>query len=107
MLRESNKPSFLTYEFFQSNSIIGEITEKEAVRLDCLKEFSGLMVLAGTVENATISYYVPKVKKEGEESQEKIRLTFTLRDYWGEISCVYFPNQKTVGRFYCKEDQRR
>lgn len=95
MLRESNKPQFLTYEFFQSNSLIGEICEKEAVRIDCLKEFNGLIVLAGTVGNVVISSYTPKVKKEGESSQEKIRLNFTLRDYWGEINCVYFPNQKT------------
>jgi len=96
LLRETTKPKFETYEFFQSNAFIGEIVEKEAIRIDCLKNFEGEVILAGTVVNANKVVYTPKNTKEGEEPTEKVRLTFTLQDYWGEISCAYFPNQKTI-----------
>lgn len=51
------------------------------------------MVLCGTIEALT-----ERMTKAEQNKASKKYYRFTLRDYTGEISCLYFPNQKTANR---------
>ncbi len=53
-------------------------------------------VLCGTLSKIYEQYRKPK---EGEERSDKKFFKFSIEDFTGKISCVYFPTKKTVDQF--------
>ncbi len=87
--------------------------EGRLIRPQNVEEFIGRIIYepAGYIEDAspkenavlcgTLSkiYEQQRKPKEGEQPSDKKFFKFSLEDYTGKISCVYFPTKKTVDMF--------
>lgn len=85
LIRPQNVEEFIGKTVYEPAGYIEDVTApKEPV------------VLCGTVSRIFEQRRKPK---EGEEVSDRKFYKFTLEDYTGSVSCVYFPSKKTVDRF--------
>lgn len=97
ILRDVSIPDEDKYFNFEIvEKFINEIPEEVALRLDQLKIAGEKIVIAGTIQAIREHTYTPKKAKQDKEAKEKTLYNFTIEDYWGKMTCVYFPTQNTT-----------
>ncbi len=97
ILRDVSIPDEDKYFSFEIvEKFINEVPEEVALRLDQLKTAGEKIVIAGTIQDIRERTYTPKKAKQDEEAKEKTLYNFTIEDYWGKMTCVYFPTQNTT-----------
>lgn len=75
---------------------IGKIIYEPAGYIEDVTAPKEVAVLCGTVSKI---YEQQRKPKEGETQSDKKFYKFSIEDYTGKISCVYFPTKKTVEQF--------